>query len=110
MTKEDNNNKNDSKDDAFEFVKADDGEALQALFEKQCDKDGLMTKKSLVSIPMIADLLVRSILNTANIVKVRVKIAVLIHICSIFVTHINRFFSLTPKHKVCWRSLTRRTG
>lgn len=41
-----------------DFVKADDGEALQALFEKQCDKDGLMTKASLVSIPMIADLLV----------------------------------------------------
>ena len=47
-----------TRDDEYEFVKADDGEALQALFEKQCDGDGLMTKKSLVSIPMIADLLV----------------------------------------------------
>lgn len=43
-----------------DFVKADDGEALQALFEQQCDEDGLMTKASLVSIPMIADLLVCS--------------------------------------------------
>ena len=47
-----------NQNDVLDFVKADDGEALQALFEKQCDQDGLMTKKSLVSIPMIADLLV----------------------------------------------------
>ncbi len=46
-------------DDVLEFVEASDGEALQSLFEKQCDKDGLMTKKSLVSIPLIDDLLVR---------------------------------------------------
>mmetsp|Transcript_13326 Transcript_13326/g.20207 ORF Transcript_13326/g.20207 Transcript_13326/m.20207 type:complete len:607 (-) Transcript_13326:57-1877(-) len=44
-------------DDVLEFVKAEDGEALQALFEKQCDKDGLMTKTKLVSIPLISDLL-----------------------------------------------------
>lgn len=42
---------------SLEFVKAGDGDALQALFEKQCDKDGLMTKKSLVSIPLIDNLL-----------------------------------------------------
>ena len=45
---------------SLEFVKAGDGDALQALFEKQCDKDGLMTKKSLVSIPLIDNLLVCS--------------------------------------------------
>lgn len=50
-----------AKEGDVEFVKADDGAALQALFEKQCDQDGLMTKKALVSIPMIADLLVRLI-------------------------------------------------
>ena len=58
MTKEGYDIRNDSNNDDLKFVKANDGEALQALFEKQCDKDGLMTKKSLVSIPMIADLLV----------------------------------------------------
>mmetsp|Transcript_9282 Transcript_9282/g.11725 ORF Transcript_9282/g.11725 Transcript_9282/m.11725 type:complete len:593 (-) Transcript_9282:76-1854(-) len=47
------------KDNSYgtEFVKADDGDALQILFGKQCDEDGLMTKKTLVSIPAIADLL-----------------------------------------------------
>lgn len=44
--------------DEYTYVKADDNEALRALFEKQCDQDGLMTKKSLVSIPMIEELLV----------------------------------------------------
>lgn len=41
-----------------EFVKADDLEALQALFAKECDADGLMTKASLEAIPAIAELLV----------------------------------------------------
>jgi hypothetical protein len=60
MSTEGSGSGSDSKtDNNSEFVKADDGGALQALFEKQCDQDGLMTKKSLVSIPMIADLLVR---------------------------------------------------
>ncbi len=42
----------------YNYVKADDSEALRALFEKQCDQDGLMTKNALVSIPMIEELLV----------------------------------------------------
>eukprot|EP00550_Attheya_septentrionalis_P000751 CAMPEP_0198288210 /NCGR_PEP_ID=MMETSP1449-20131203/6798_1 /TAXON_ID=420275 /ORGANISM="Attheya septentrionalis, Strain CCMP2084" /LENGTH=582 /DNA_ID=CAMNT_0043986323 /DNA_START=238 /DNA_END=1986 /DNA_ORIENTATION=- len=41
----------------IEYVKADDGEALQALFAKQCDSNGLMTKEKLRAVPAIADLL-----------------------------------------------------
>jgi hypothetical protein len=37
-----------------------DGEALQTLFAKQCDSDGLMTKDALSQVPSIADLLVRT--------------------------------------------------
>lgn len=40
---------------------AHDGEALQILFHKQCDKDGLMTKSMLQSIPAIQELLVCSV-------------------------------------------------
>ena len=36
-----------------------DGEALQSLFAKQCDPDGLMTKTALAQVPSIADLMVR---------------------------------------------------
>jgi len=43
--------------EASDFIKAGDGDTLQALFSKQCDKDGLMTKEALVSLPAIADLL-----------------------------------------------------
>jgi hypothetical protein len=35
-----------------------DGEDLQALFAKHCDKDGLMTKQMLKGIPAIQELLV----------------------------------------------------
>ena len=35
-----------------------DGEDLQALFAKHCDKDGLMTKQMLKEIPAIQELLV----------------------------------------------------
>ena len=43
-----------------EYVKADDGEALQALFASHCDKDGLMTKTTLeTDISAIQELLVR---------------------------------------------------
>lgn len=38
---------------------AHDGEALQALFNTQCDKDGLMTKQMLAQVPAIQELLVR---------------------------------------------------
>lgn len=48
-------------DDGVIFVKADDLEALQALFAKECDAEGLMTKAALESIPAIAELLVRSL-------------------------------------------------
>lgn len=44
-------------DSSLEFVKADDGEALQALFEQVSDENGLMTKETLMSIPIIDDLL-----------------------------------------------------
>jgi hypothetical protein len=40
------------------YVEAEDFEALQALFATYCDSEGLITKKSFLSIPMIADLLV----------------------------------------------------
>ncbi len=41
-------------------MKADDGEALQALFASHCDKDGLMTKTTLeTDISAIQELLVR---------------------------------------------------
>ena len=37
---------------------AHDGEALQHLFHKHCDKDGLMTKNMLMRVPAIQELLV----------------------------------------------------
>jgi len=36
---------------------AGDGAALQALFKKQCDSDGLMTRDTLSTLPAIMDLL-----------------------------------------------------
>ena len=46
--------------DQTDFVKADDGEALQELFSSYCDKDGLMTKNTLkTEISVIKELLVR---------------------------------------------------
>jgi hypothetical protein len=43
------------------LIKAEDGEALQTLFEQFCDDDGLMTKETLVrDIASIRELLVRS--------------------------------------------------
>ena len=41
-----------------DFVEAEDLPAIQALFNKYCDKDGLMTKADLTSIPVFADMLV----------------------------------------------------
>lgn len=41
-----------------EFVEAEDLEALQALFTKYCDKEGLMTKEKVTEIPPIDELLV----------------------------------------------------
>ena len=41
-----------------EFVEAEDLEALQALFTKYCDKEGLMTKEKVTTIPPIEELLV----------------------------------------------------
>ena len=43
-----------------DFVEAEDLPAIQALFNKYCDKDGLMTKADLISIPVFADMLVSS--------------------------------------------------
>lgn len=41
-----------------EFVEAEDLEALQALFTKYCDKEGLMTKEKVTKIPPIDEFLV----------------------------------------------------
>lgn len=46
-----------SNDKEVEYVEADDGEALQKLFAKQCDGDGLMTKSALRATPAIKELL-----------------------------------------------------
>jgi hypothetical protein len=42
------------------FVEAQDLDALQQLFSKYCDKEGLMSKQNLEQIPAIAQLLVRT--------------------------------------------------
>lgn len=47
-----------------DFVEAEDLEALQSLFRKYCDSDGLMTSQSVQKVPSIAQLLV-SALRTA---------------------------------------------
>lgn len=44
-------------DDDVEYAKADDGDALQALFAKFCNENGLMTKEEVRSVPAIAELL-----------------------------------------------------
>lgn len=50
--------------DQTDFVKADDGEALQELFSSYCDKDGLMTKNTLkTEISVIKELLVRQFVD-----------------------------------------------
>eukprot|EP00566_Odontella_aurita_P006230 CAMPEP_0113547204 /NCGR_PEP_ID=MMETSP0015_2-20120614/12227_1 /TAXON_ID=2838 /ORGANISM="Odontella" /LENGTH=612 /DNA_ID=CAMNT_0000447735 /DNA_START=294 /DNA_END=2132 /DNA_ORIENTATION=+ /assembly_acc=CAM_ASM_000160 len=46
-----------AEDEEVEFVKSDDGDALQALFSKFCNEDGLMTKEEVRSVPVIAELL-----------------------------------------------------
>ena len=43
--------------DEVEFVSASDLEAVQALFAKECDADGLMTKSALEKVPPIAEML-----------------------------------------------------
>lgn len=48
----------DSSSASTTFPKAHDGEALQHLFHKQCDEDGLMTKSMLMTVPAIQELLV----------------------------------------------------
>lgn len=47
----------DSRSDEVEFVSASDLEAVQALFSRECDADGLMTKATLEAIPAIAEML-----------------------------------------------------
>jgi hypothetical protein len=42
-----------------EFVEAEDLEALQTMFSKYCDSEGLMTKLSVMQIPAISELMVR---------------------------------------------------
>lgn len=43
--------------DEVEFVSASDLEAVQALFAKECDADGLMTKSALEKVPALAEML-----------------------------------------------------
>jgi len=53
--------KNDEKSSDQEvgaFVEAEDLEALQSLFSKYCDSDGLMTKEAVSQIPAITELTV----------------------------------------------------
>lgn len=50
----------ESKGDSF--VEADDIAAIQKLFNKYCDEDGLMTKASLIETPPFSEMLVRHIL------------------------------------------------
>lgn len=47
--------------DEVEFVSASDLEAVQALFAKECDADGLMTKTALEKVPAIAEMLAEEI-------------------------------------------------
>ena len=42
-----------------DFVEAEDLPAIQALFNKYCDEDGLMTKSALAGVPVFAEMLVR---------------------------------------------------
>jgi len=51
-------NDNDDVPKADEFVEAEDLEALQALFSKYCDAEGLMTKDAVMKVPAIAELMV----------------------------------------------------
>ena len=48
-----------------DFVSADDMGALQTLFNKYCDKEGLMTKTSVLQITSISELIVSTILGSA---------------------------------------------
>ncbi len=41
-------------------MEADDMDAIQELFNKYCDKDGLMTKAALAAMPPFSDMLVRT--------------------------------------------------
>jgi hypothetical protein len=43
---------------ADDFVQADDFEALQKLFSKNCGEEGLMTKSSVMQIPAISEMMV----------------------------------------------------
>ena len=47
-----------------EFVEAEDLEALQTLFSKYCDSEGLMTKLSVMQIPAISELMVRVVYSS----------------------------------------------
>ena len=46
-----------------EYVEAEDLPAIQSLFNKYCDKDGLMTKKALAKMPPFEEMLVSIVLN-----------------------------------------------
>jgi hypothetical protein len=72
MTTIDNDNANENiQNGNWNNVKADDGEALQSLFLKHCDKDGLMTKDILqTEISAIRELLVRLFLLFVGSVSV----------------------------------------
>jgi hypothetical protein len=50
-----------------EFVEAEDLEALQTLFSKYCDSEGLMTKLIVMQIPAIAELMVRLLCSCSSV-------------------------------------------
>jgi hypothetical protein len=50
-----------------EFVEAEDLEALQTLFSKYCDSEGLMTKLSVMEIPAISELMVRVVCSCCSV-------------------------------------------
>jgi hypothetical protein len=50
-----------STDNDEEFISAEDLEKLQSLFGSSCDSDGLMNKAAVMRVPVIAQLLVSSV-------------------------------------------------
>jgi hypothetical protein len=60
----------ESKDGSF--VEAEDLPAIQKLFTKYCDKDGLMTKAELVEMPPFSEMLVSFIIICVRLKKSKV--------------------------------------
>ena len=80
-----------------DFVEAEDLEALQSLFRKYCDSDGLMTSQSVQNVPSIAQLLVS--------VCVANRSTILLHAC---VNDESTCSRITPRQCRTRRSIRRR--